>query len=107
MEALDFFRQFAFTQHGPLMEGPPITGLLTQFDELKSQAANDREGEKKEPEKLAETLPEQGQRIRLGIIEGIRVDHEGKRNRDQRSLFRGSRQGHQRVKVVTVHAPQW
>ncbi len=85
----------------------PITGLLTQSDELQLQAANDHEGEQEEPAELAEALPEPGQPIRLRIVAAIRVHHDRQRNRNERSLFRGSRDGHQGVKTVTIHAPQW
>jgi hypothetical protein len=81
--------------------------LLTQSDELKLQAANDHEGEKEEAEKLAEPSPEQGQPIRLRIVAAIGVHHERQRNRNERSLFRGSREGHQGIKAVAIHAPQW
>ena len=105
MQALDLCRQLFFTSDGPLMEGPPITGLLTQFDELKSQVAYDREGEKMEPEKPAEALPEPSQQIRLGIVVPIRVDHEGRRNRNKRSLFRSSRERNQKIRAAAVHPP--
>jgi len=107
LEALDRFRLLGFAEDGPPMLCLPIAGLLTQSDELKLQAANDHEGAKEEPEKLAEALPEPGQPIRLRIVAAIRVHHERQRNRNERSLFRGSRDGHQGVKAVAIHAPQW
>ena len=107
MEALDFGRQFVFAHAGALMESPPITGLLAQFEAVSSQAADDHESNKEEPAERAETPPEPGQPSRLVLVAAIDVEAEGRDNRNERSWCRWLREGNQRVGAVVVHAPQW
>jgi hypothetical protein len=86
------------------MEGPPRTGLLTQVDDLESQAAQRHESQETEVSKFAKTLPQDPQAIGIRIARGVGTSSDTKGNGDQGSVPRRPTLRIQAAEGVHVHA---
>lgn len=105
LELLHLGREIRLALDGALVHRLPIVGLAAQVDELAPQLVDRQQGNPKEENQLAETMPQKSKRVRGRLVLRIRIDNEARRNRDKRTLLR--RKENQGIGGVTVHAPKW